>query len=121
MAQRGKIGRGKVTVEDLFLQASMAFGQGAVDMNVTPRASKLIHAYFTKRFEHHIEHYQDHRLGILAYARGLGWYAATLANSKGRALIDAPELRVAIDKFPCPFMPEILDFLDQLGRRGRIG
>ena len=108
-------GSGKVTVEDLFIQASMAFGQGAVSLNVTPRAAKLIRAYFTKRFEHHLEHYQEHLLGILAYARGLGWYAATLAASKRRAIIDAPDLRIAIDKFPCPFTPEIIQFLEQLG------
>jgi len=118
MAQRIP-GDGKVTVDDLVVQTAMAFGQGAELLNVSPRASRLLLSYFKPRFEHHLDHYRQHVLGMLAYARGLGWYAATLANSKGRAIIDAVDVKVAIDKMPCPFMPEIIQFLEQLGKPGR--
>jgi hypothetical protein len=94
---------GKVTVEDLVLQTSVAFGQGAVGSTLTQKASRLLRSYFVPRFEHHLAHYQKHRLGILAYARGLGWYAATLASGRGRSMIDGPDVREAIDEFPCPF------------------
>jgi hypothetical protein len=109
----------RVTVQDLVVQTAMAFGQGAVDRTVTPQASRLLRTYFMPRFEHHLEHYKEHRLAILAYARGLGWYASTLAASRGRSIIDAVDVRVGLDKFPCPIAPPILQFLEQL--RGKPG
>lgn len=108
----------KITVEDLVVQTGMAFGQGAVTMTVTPRASKLLLAYFVPRFKDHLLHYQKHRLAILAYARGLGWYAATIAASRNRAIIDAVDVRVSIDKFPCPITPPVLQLLEQLREQG---
>jgi hypothetical protein len=104
----------KVTVPDLVVQTAMGFGQGAVDLTVTTAASRLLRSYFTPRFEHHLEHYKEHRLAMLAYARGLGWYAATLAASRGRSIIDAVDVRVALDKMPCPIAPPVLQFLEQL-------
>jgi hypothetical protein len=104
----------KVTVQDLVVQTAMAFGQGAVDRTITTNASRLLRSYFKPRFEHHLEHYKEHRLAILAYARGLGWYAATVAASRGRSIIDAVDVRVGLDKFPCPIAPPILQFLEQL-------
>ncbi len=109
-----------VTVQDLVVQTSMAFGQGATDRTVTTKASRFLRGYFTPRFEHHLEHYKEHRLAILAYARGLGWYAATLASSRGRNIIDAVDVRVGLDKFPCPIVPPVIQLLDQMrGRRPR--
>ncbi len=104
----------KVTVQDLVVQTAMAFGQGSVDRTVTTNASRFLRGYFTPRFEHHLEHYKEHRLAMLAYARGLGWYAATLASSRGRSIIDAVDIRVALDKMPCPIAPPVLQFLEQL-------
>ncbi|MGH9319019.1 MAG: hypothetical protein ACRD3V_03905 [Vicinamibacteria bacterium] len=102
------------TVQDLVIQTAMAFGQGAVDRTVTPAGSHFLRTYFMPRFKEHLKHYQKHRLAILAYARGLGWYAGTLANSRRVSIIDAVDVRVALDKFPCPITPPILQFLEQL-------
>ncbi len=107
----------KVTVQDLVVQTAMAFGQGSVNLTVTTAASRFLRGYFTPRFEHHLAHYKEHRLAILAYGRGLGWYAGTLALSRGKSIIDAVDVRVALDKFPCPIAPPVLAFLNQL-RRG---
>ncbi len=107
----------KVTVEDLVVQTAMAFGQGAVDLTVTTNASRLLRSSFKPRFQRHLEHYKEHRLAMLAYARGLGWYAATLAASRSRSIIDNVDVRVALDKFPCPIAPPVLELLEQL--RGR--
>jgi hypothetical protein len=104
----------KITVEDLVVQTGMAFGQGAVLLTVTPRGSRLLRSYFVPRFKHHLDHYLENRLGILAYARGLGWYAATIASSRGSSIIDAVDIRVGIDKFPCPITPPVLQLLEQL-------
>jgi hypothetical protein len=118
MTQSNERKDSKITVDDLVVQTAMAFGQGAVAMTVTPKASRLLRSYFVPRFEHHLEHYQEHRLAILAYARGLGWYAGTVAQSRGRSIIDAIDVRVGIDKFPCPIMPPVLQLLEQLKEQG---
>lgn len=107
-----------MTVDDLVVQTAMAFGQGSVDMTVTSKASELLRSYFGPRFEHHLAHYQEHRLAILAYARGLGWYSGTVAQSRGRSIIDAADVRVGIAKFPCPITPPVLQLLEQLKKQG---
>ena len=108
----------KIGVDDLVVQTAMAFGNGAGGVNVTSKASALLRAFFTPRFKHHLKHYRENRLGILAYATGLGWYAKTLAANKGRNAIGAADIRVAIDKLPCPLMPEVFALLDKLRKRG---
>lgn len=109
---------GKLGVDDLVVQTAMAFGHGAGGINVTQKASALLRAFFTPRFKHHLSHYRDNRLGILAYATGLGWYAKTLAGDKGRNLIGATDVRRAIDKLPCPLMPEVFALLDKMRKNG---
>ena len=97
--------QGRVSVGQLVVHTALAFGNGAQGFNLTPEASKLLLSIFRIRFRHHLKHYNEHRLGILAYATGLGWYAMTLANSKGLAIIGAEDVKCSLDKFPCPFDP----------------
>ena len=104
-----------IRTKDLILKAGMAFGNGALGMNITPAASRLIFAIFEKRFAEHIKHYREHHLAILAYATGLGWYAATLSRARNRAIIGPEEIKIAIDKFPCPIIPPVFGLLKELG------
>jgi hypothetical protein len=106
-----------VTVEDLLVQTSMAFGQGSGHLTITPAASRFLLGYFKPRFQRHLKHYTAQRLGMLAYGRGLGWYAATQALSRGKQMIDAVDARVALEKFPCPIAPPVLALLDRMRRQ----
>jgi hypothetical protein len=103
-------------VEDLIVQTSMAFGQGSGHLTITPEASRYLRGFFKPRFQRHLSHYTAQRLGMLAYARGLGWYAATQALSRGKQMIDAADAKVAIEKFPCPIAPPVLALLERLRR-----
>jgi hypothetical protein len=105
-----------VTVEDLLVQTAMAFGQGSGHLTITPEASRFLRGYFKPRFTRHLQHYTAQRLGMLAYGRGLGWYAATQALSRGKQMIDAADAKVAIEKFPCPIAPPVLALLDRMRR-----
>lgn len=119
MAVQSKTGaKEQIGVEDLVVQTAMAFGNGAGGFNVTAKASRLLLAFFKPRFKHHLKHYREHRLAMLAYANGLGWYAQTLARQKGRAAIGATDIRVAIDKMPCPLLPPVFELLEKLRAQG---
>jgi hypothetical protein len=110
--------QGATGVDDLVVQTAMAFGHGAGGVNVTTKASRLLRAFFKPRFKHHLKHYQEHRLAMLAYAHGLGWYAQTLSRRKGRTEIGANNVRVAIDKLPCPLLPPVFELLEKLRAQG---
>lgn len=105
----------KVTVNQLVVHTAMAFGNGAQGLNLTPAASRLLLGIFRRRFRHHLQHYAEHRLAIMAYATGLGWYTFTLANAKSNAIIDVEEIKVGLDKFPCPIIPPVFNLLKELG------
>ena len=87
---------------DVEAEVGMAFGQGAGMLSITPSASQYLTRHFEKQIERHLENWDRKRLGTLAYARGLGWIAATLAMKDGRVDIDIGDLRVAFSLFPCP-------------------
>ena len=119
MAVQSKSGaKEQIGVEDLVVQTAMAFGHGAGGVEVTTKASRLLRAFFKPRFKHHLKHYRQHRLAMLAYANGLGWYAQTLARMKGRATIGASDVRIAIDKMPCPLLPPVFELLEKLRAQG---
>lgn len=106
----------KISVNQLVVHTAMAFGNGTQGLNLTPEASRLLLRMFRRRFKEHLKHYTENRLAIMAYATGLGWYVFTLANSKQNAIIDVEDIKVGIDKFPCPIIPPVFDLLKELGQ-----
>jgi histone H3/H4 len=119
MAVQNKSGEKEpLGVDDLVIQTAMAFGHGAGGVNVTAKASRLLRAFFKPRFKDHLKHYRQHRLAMLAYATGLGWYAQTLARTKGRVTVGASDVRIAIDKMPCPLLPPVFELLEKLRAQG---
>ncbi len=112
MAGKSKASISKNTelhIEDVIAQGAIAFGQGAGSMNISRGAGRLLRKFFDARFEHHLRDWNKNRLGILAYARGLGWYAAVVAQTNKRVDIGKVDIREAIMGFPCPIVPQLLD------------
>lgn len=113
-----KTSGGKIEVDDLVVQTALAFGNGAGGVNLTPKATRLLRAFFTPRFKEHLKHYRKNRLAMLGYATGLGWFAKTHAANKGRTEIGVADITAGIDQMPCPIMPEVFELLENLRRGG---
>lgn len=90
-------GADRNTLETVGWQLAMAFGQGSGTILATPAALRLAFEAYRASLTNHLSDWDEYSLLTIEYCRLLGKLSAHYAIADDRYVIDAPDVRHALE------------------------